>query len=284
MARPISPPPHFDDQSPWGTYRPGFLTGMALALAHIVPGALKPLAVVLRRNVKYHRAQPLDLEIRGLKLRLLPRGNISEEKYYTSPRLFDPAEFSVLEGALKPGGVFIDIGANAGIYSLHAHNCMKGRGRILAVEPDSEMARRLAFNLRTNNLRDIEIIPLALSDREGFADFFVNPNQRGTNTLETNSKAGPVRQTQTVRVQVGTLLALLQSKKIEKIDALKIDVEGYEHAVFGHFFANAPASLFPRVIICEFSPDSASGTAKLLEAAGYRCSRKTNLNLIYERD
>ncbi|MCF3642346.1 FkbM family methyltransferase [Rhizobium sp. TRM95111] len=283
MARPLSPPPEFDDRSPWGTYRPTAAIALRLALAHRLPPFLKQTALALRKPVKYGLDTPLDLDIRGLKLRLLPRGNISEEKFYTAPHLFDPEEFALMDRRLKPGNVFLDIGANAGIYSFHAHRCMQGRGRILAIEPDPEMGRRIAFNLRTNTLADIELVPVALSDRDGTAEFYVNPNQRGTNTLLAGKSDPKSGERITVSVPVRTLLSLLQERRIERIDMLKIDVEGHEHAVLGHFLAAAPVSLLPRVIISEFKNHAAGGTPDLLQAAGYRLGKATRLNFIFER-
>ncbi len=130
MDRHQAPVPDFDDQRPWGAYAPTAGVALALALSHRMPAALSSLTKLLRRPVKYGWATPLDLEIWGLKLRLLPRGNMSEQKLYTSPKLFDRREFVLLAQRLKPGGVFVDVGANAGIYSFWAHRCMQGRGRI----------------------------------------------------------------------------------------------------------------------------------------------------------
>jgi len=131
----------FDDQAAWGAYRPGPIIGVPLGIAHRLPYLLKPLTKILRRPAKYLARTPLDLVIWGLKLRLLPRGNLSEQKFYTAPQLFDPDEFAVLARVLATGGVFVDVGANAGIYSYWATQCMTKGGRILAVEPDPEMRR-----------------------------------------------------------------------------------------------------------------------------------------------
>ena len=206
MGEPTEPVPDFDTGSPWGAYRPAPGIAAALAVAHALPPALSALTKMLRRSVKYGVTTPLDLEIWGLKLRLLPRGNMSEQKLYTSPRAFDPEEFALLRRRLHPGSVFIDVGANAGIYSFWAHGCMHGRGRILAVEPDPEMRRRLAFNARTNALTDIEICPVALSDIEGTAELKVKPTQRGQNTLELGEAQRAGGKRQSLSVPLTTLL------------------------------------------------------------------------------
>ena len=74
MGRPRAPVPEFDDQRPWGAYPPSAGVAAALAVSHRLPPALSALTKLLRRPVKYGWATPLDLEVWGLKLRLLPRG------------------------------------------------------------------------------------------------------------------------------------------------------------------------------------------------------------------
>lgn len=276
--------PEFDSDSPWGSYRPAPGIAVVLALAHAMPLAWSRLTQLLRRPVKHGVTTPLDLEIWGLKLRLLPRGNMSEQKLYTAPRAFDPEELGLLRRRLQPGSVFVDVGANAGIYSFWAHRCMQGRGRILAVEPDPEMRRRLAFNVGTNALTDIEICPVALSDHEGNAELQVRPSQRGENTLELSEaqRAGGDRRPLTVPVT--TLLALLQSRGLTKVDILKIDIEGHEPTVLRHFLAHAPEALLPLAVISEFKDRTAQDILHLFAERGYRQRETTRLNFILERD
>lgn len=283
MGRPTAAVPDFDDRSPWGTYAPAAGIAAALKLSHSLPPALAALSKLLRRPVKYGVTTPLDLQVWGLKLRLLPRGNMSEQKLYTAPQLFDREELALLQARLKPGGVFVDVGANAGVYSFWAHRCMQGRGRILAVEPDPEMGRRLAFNARQNGLTDIELCPVALSDHEGTAELQVNPRQRGLNTLDTGEAQRAGGERQALTVPLSTLLALLQSRGIGRVDVLKIDIEGHEPPVLRHFLTHAPESLWPGAVISEFKDQTAADILGLFEARGYRRRETTRLNFILER-
>lgn len=283
MGRPSAPVPDFQAAEPWGSFPPPAGIAALLALAHTLPPALSALTKLLRRPVKYGVSTPLDLTVWGLKLRLLPRGNMSEQKLYTAPQLFDRDEFALLQRRLKPGGVFVDVGANAGIYSFWAHRCMQGRGRILAVEPDPEMRHRLEFNARTNGLTDIELCPLALSDHEGTAELQVNPRQRGQNTLDLGEAQRAGGERQSLTVPLTTLLALLQSKGIVKVDVLKIDIEGHEPPVLRHFLTHAPESMWPQAVISEFKDQTASDILDLFAARGYQRRETTKLNFILER-
>ncbi|MDB5525327.1 MAG: FkbM family methyltransferase [Rhizobium sp.] len=283
MARPSAAIPEFDDASPWGRYRPSPAIAARLALSHLMPPALAWATKALRKAVKYQVMTPLDLTIWGLKLRLLPRGNISEEKLYTAPQLFDREEFATIARLLQPGGVFVDVGANAGVYSFWAHHCMRGQGRIIAVEPDPEMARRITFNQRSNALVDIDLCQIALSDHEGMAEFYINPQQRGTNTLEVTEAKQTGGGRIATQVQLTTLLALLQSRGIASVDVLKMDIEGHEQTVLRHFLEFAPEALWPRAVISEFKDSTQDGILALLTARGYRRNETTKLNFIFER-
>lgn len=278
-----APTPEFDSQRPWGTFPPSAGVARRLALAHRLPPALGALVKPLRRPVKYRVATPLDMEVWGLKLRLMPRGNLSEQKLISAPQLFDAAERALLKSRLADGGVFVDIGANAGLYSFWAHRCMGGRGRILAVEPDPEMRRRIAFNCATNGLSDIELCPVALSDHEGTAELNVNLRQRGQNTLERAEAERSGDALARLTVPLTTLLALLRARGIERVDALKIDVEGHEPPVLRHFLTHAPESMWPPLLISELHPGPAAEIEPLLAERGYRRVRSTRLNGVFER-
>lgn len=254
-----------------------------LAVANRLPPWLSSLVKPLRRPVKYRVTTPVDVEVWGLKLRLMPRGNLSELKLIAAPQLFDRAERDLLAARLTGPGVFVDVGANAGAYSYWAHRCMQGRGRIIAVEPDPEMRRRLDFNRITNRLDDIEICPLALSDHEGEAELSVNLRQRGQNTLERDQAARSGDAVQHVIVRVTTLLALLRERGIDRVDALKIDIEGHEPPVIRHFLRHAPPSMWPGLLISELHPQVAAELEPLLAQCGYRRMSSTRLNGVFER-
>lgn len=275
--------PAFDDSQPWGAFVPGRLHRLLLALSHRVPPALRRLVFALRRPIKYGVHQPLDVLVWGMRLRLLPRGNTSEVKLLFAPQLFDRDELQLLAARLRPGSVFVDIGANVGAYSFWAHRCTGGSGRILAVEPDPEMRRRLQFNLDSNRMTEVSVCPVALSDHDGEGRLLVNPQQRGENTLVAAqaSLAGGERTVQAVRLQ--TLLALLQEHGVTQVDALKIDIEGHEPPVLSHFFAHATPALWPGVVVTEYKPETAALIDALFVQRGYRRVLFNGLNQAYAR-
>lgn len=264
------PAPDFDDSAPWGRYAPTAWQRGLMAASHRVPAPLSRLVVALRRPIKYGVHHPLDVVLWGLKLRLLPRGNATEGKLLFAPQLYDREEFALLAAELRPGGLFVDIGANAGAYSLWAAARVQTAGRVIAVEPDPEMRRRLEFNLRSNGITHVDICPVALSDRDGEGELLISLRERGQNTLlqDEAARTRGARVAQTVRLQ--PLVELLRERGIDRIDALKIDIEGHEPPVLTHFFIHAPRSLWPALAITEHKASTAAAIEQLFTTRGYR--------------
>ena len=273
--------PDFDSVTPWGAYKPNVFVNALLQFGQMMPDVLGLVSKVTRHPVKYWSETSVDLIVWGLKLRLSPRGNISEQKLYTSPRNFDHIELKCIQGVLKEGGIFLDIGANAGIYSFWAHVCSQGRAQVFGFEPDAEMRRRINFNLKSNRIDSIEILPFALSDRAGVAEFWVNEGQRGTNSLEKPThKNAKQRQ---IQVEIRTLSDVIEEHGITKIDIMKIDIEGHEPPVLRHFFANAPLGCWPLILIGEVSHLTDDQIAALVPSDHYEIIAKTKLNTIWKQ-
>lgn len=270
-----------DHRQPWGTYQPQGWRRASLAVAHAIHPhwpAAERVAKVFRHPIKYAGQPCYDVTIWGYRLRLTPHGNRSEARLLYAPQLFDADERAFLARHAKPGGTFVDIGANAGAYTFWASHCMRAQGRILAFEPDPEMRARLAFNIATNGLNNVQVQPVALSDHAGSAVLHVNRRQRGQNTLEAARAAGGTDDRVAHTVEVDTLLNRLQQQDVRHVDALKIDIEGHEEPVLRHFFDHAPRSLWPRAILAEYTHDTHDAVQTLLASAGYRVALETALN------
>lgn len=263
-------PPTFDAVKPWGAYAPNAWQGILLAATRALPRALRRLVFALRKPIKYGVSHALDVTLWGLKLRLLPRGNITETEVLFSPQFFDVEELALLARHLRPGGSFVDIGANVGVYSFWAHHCMQGQGRIVAVEPDPEMLQRLRFNLATNAMSQIDVCAVALSDHQGEGELLVNPAQRGENTLVAEEARAAGGERVATKVRLDTLVQVLQGLGIARVDALKIDIEGHEPPVLKHFFEHAPRSMWPGLAITEYKADTAPKIEAQFLACGYR--------------
>jgi FkbM family methyltransferase len=80
-------------------------------------------------------------------------------------------EAGLLERLLRPGDVFVDGGANIGLFSLPAARRVGPTGRVLAFEPAGRAADALAANAALNGFDWITVDRRALSDRVGESEF-----------------------------------------------------------------------------------------------------------------
>lgn len=274
--------PQFDTEQPWGYFAPQgwrrWLIGLCRHLGRRRSLTYR-LSLWLRSPIKHHTAHPLDVVTWGLRLRLLPKGNISETRLLFTPQWFDQEELEWLALRLDAGATFVDIGANAGAYSFFVRSRFGADVRIVAVEPDPEMQQRIAYNMASNGIDNIEICPVALSDSSGEAMLELQEGQRGQNALVDAPTAGRSM----LVVPVNTLTNLLAERGVQRIDALKIDIEGHEHRVLGHFFAHAEPGLWPRALLTEFKPETGPEILRILQAAGYRRVKITRMNWLFER-
>lgn len=261
-----------EDQT-FGTFAPRGLAALILHACHRIPAswpAARTLNKLLRGLIK-RPARQFDVEVAGLKLRLRTAGNYCEKRQLFEPQFYDVQEISWLCNALNKGGVFMDIGGNIGLYSLHiGHNCPAAR--IITVEPNEALSSRMLFNAATNRI-DIELAPIALSDYNGTGYLDLSSQQQGENSLNTSSQSGN-------KVQVSTLLELCNANQVNRIDAMKIDIEGHEHLVLSHFFAHAPQTLWPGVIVIEHVHDATHIVSRLQAEFGYRIETQTSRNVL----
>lgn len=144
-------------------------------------------------------------------------------------------EALLLEQLLLPGMTVVDVGANHGLFSLEAAHAIGSRGRIFAFEPAPATRSLLERNLRCNGLdRQVQVIALALGEGQGTARLRVHHDLTGLNTLAEsditwNHRTLPADEV--VEVQVTTLDDFARTRGIDRIDFLKIDVEGFELSV-----------------------------------------------------
>ena len=187
-----------------------------------------------------------------------------------------PAPFAA---ELAEGGLFLDIGANAGIYSLWVASLRKSSIRVEAFEPDPELCAGMTFNLATNQINNVTVNQMALGRQEGKMRLVTGDGNKGENRVEADGAEGEGRE-----VEMTTLKQFIAGRGIAEIDAVKIDIEGHEMDVLEPFFRDCPASVWPRLLICEVVHDKDSRLLDLLKKSGYKVAGKGRLNTIFKRE
>ncbi len=198
-----------------------------------------------------------------------------------APQLYDHREFSLLRELIKPGDVFLDAGANIGIYSLVASRLVGGAGEVIAIEASAENYSWLKSNCESSGAKNVRALHVGLSDKPEklrMACSFYG-NKSGNSFL----KESPIGEW----VDCLPLHDVLLKNGVRKIDGAKFDIEGFEFKVLQPFFASAPKELWPRFLIFEHNADlvakSGGDVRALLHSAGYAVRLVADQNYLAER-
>jgi FkbM family methyltransferase len=191
---------------------------------------------------------------------------------------YEPDMEATLRRFLSPGDTFADVGANEGYFSVLAGRMVGPGGRVVAVEPQARLRSVLEENIRLNDLRNVTLSDAAVSDAEGAAEFFLTPDMNtGASGLARHTRYALPTQS----VRTATLSQVLADAGANRVDLLKMDIEGFEYeAVFGSrdlFRAGAV-----RAFALEFHPAAIRARGHdpeelvtFLRACGYREDRTT---------
>lgn len=124
----------------------------------------------------------------------------------------------------------VDIGANQGIYSYWMSRCVGEEGRVVAFEPQPELAAQLKDLRACFRLRMLDIVESGLSSQETALTLRRPKSHWGGASLE--GLAGNASEFDFIPVKVTTLDAYRASQPARPIAFIKCDVEGHEHQVF----------------------------------------------------
>jgi FkbM family methyltransferase len=155
----------------------------------------------------------------------------------------------VLPAALKPGGSFVDIGANIGYFTLIAAGLVGAGGRVIAIEPIPRTSDRLRANIALNGFTQVQVEPYALGAAVGTLALHCPPPGKHQDYLVTGVE---IPGWEAVSVPCTTLDEAFLAWGLPHIDLLKIDVEGGEPQVIRGGRALL-ASGRVRALVCEVS-------------------------------
>ena len=139
---------------------------------------------------------------------------------------FENTERSFAERFLRPGMIVLDVGAHHGYYTLLASRKVGLGGLVLAIEPSPRERERLRLHLRINRCRNVQVEGRAIGESGGEAELYlIRGTETGCNSLRTPNVA---QDTERVSVSIESLDRVLQDHGIERVDFIKLDVEGAE--------------------------------------------------------
>ncbi|MEA2835966.1 MAG: hypothetical protein QOD89_516 [Bradyrhizobium sp.] len=232
--------------APFGAFAPNAAQQAVITLAQrtrLKRGAFRPM---LSRLLNLLRTGPIDVPYQGAAFRFYHLTSATERGALLNPD-YNIEELDFLRAHTPAGGVFVDVGANAGTYALPLARHVGPNGKVIAIEPHPVMVARLAFNQAASASGNVVLVPAAAGDTEGDLMIETDRENYGASHVHPGASAG----NDAIRVPAMRLLRILQDRDVGQIDSLKIDVEGYEDRVLIGFFRDAPQALWPRAIAIE---------------------------------
>lgn len=181
----------------------------------------------LRNTMLLNR--PLTISFNGIDVFLVPQGSTASD-IWAGIRC-ESHEVSFILTALKPGMIFFDVGANAGLFAISAAKKIGVKG-VFAFEPCSSTCELLKRNLLLNRLADVNVVQVALGDSAGGGVLQINAcGKDGLYTLgqATHPSSKVIGQED---VRITTLDVFMKDYNIPRVDVMKVDIEGAELMMF----------------------------------------------------
>lgn len=140
--------------------------------------------------------------------------------------VYEPGSLAAWRQLLvRPDMTVLDIGGNIGLYSLiAAHHCPKGQ--VIAFEPEVRNARILDAMAKANGFDHLQVIGAGAGAVNGEATLYLDPDNKGKHSLVRD---GTNQQVTTIALV--TVDEIIAGRGLDRVDAVKIDVEGWEDQV-----------------------------------------------------
>jgi len=227
---------------------------------------------------------PWTLTVEGIgPLRLRLRRNRS--LWLRTPLESESFPFAMLRSLVRPGDVVYDVGANLGLYARYLVSTLHA-GRVVSFEPVADNRALLAANLRLGGIEDrVTVMPMALGDEDGEAEFQVDDMQSASGTLSKvtggaacvgrqNLGLGPLTARVPVR-RLDTLMAERDRNGLPLPDVIKIDVEGAEGLLL-RGAADLLREHRPRLLVELHGVGCIRDVLPFLDEIGYACAGKVS--------
>jgi FkbM family methyltransferase len=175
--------------------------------------------------------------------------------------VWEPEISYLISRILKPGDVFVDIGANVGYDSLLGSSFVGPQGRVIAIEPSPTTFARLEGNIALNKSTNIRAVNVAVSDSVGTLDLF-DVSESNCGAATTLAGRGGKFITTVSALPLGQILT---SSEMGSVRLIKSDVEGAEPIILNDLLDHIEDFPTSMDIIVESSPDEFEDSARAFE-------------------
>lgn len=213
---------------------------------------IKPFVEVIDkiRLKKFNSAKYKEVNYEGEKfvIKIDPdNGTVDREIFLVG--VYEPYFLSIIKKGLNLGDVFVDIGANIGQHSLFASSVVGESGKVIAFEPIKRLHNQFQDSIKHNinndsKFKNIKLYNFGCGEKEENVKIYTADNAGASSIIDSK------RDTSSELIKIVAADTVL--KEEEKINFIKIDVEGYEYfALLG--LKDTISKHHPKILI-EYSP------------------------------
>jgi FkbM family methyltransferase len=200
---------------------------------------------------------------------------IDLEDFYHASMCYEPKTLAFILKWLRNGGVFIDVGANIGGYTVR---CAK-TALVYALEPHPRNFHLLELNTKINQRQNnVKAFKMAAGSYSGKGKLAIS-NYHGRHSLVHLQEEAIQKGYSAIEVDVITLDSILANEN--HIDVIKIDVEGTEHLVLKG--AKETLKRTEVVIVEAICSSSFYHVSKILSKYSFKFAKKLDCNVIFTK-
>jgi len=156
----------------------------------------------------------------------------------------------LIKTSLKPGDVFLDMGANIGYFSLLAAT-KEPTSKVFSFEPVINLFQKLEENISINHVKNITAFNIAVGEREEEKEIFISGSDNsGMSSFHQPENYSGKKE----KVKVVTIDGWFKTAGVSKVDLVKLDIEGSELAAL-RGMAGVLQNFKP-LIIAEINPET----------------------------
>lgn len=255
---------------PFGTYAPGFLQRVLIAVAR--------KTILHRGKMRFWMSKlifklgcPVDIQQGPACFRLGLTQNLIEYGLMLNPG-YNKAEIDFLSENLTADKVAVDIGSNMGLYTLPM---ALTKARVVSIDANPAMTSQLRFNLEASGLPTGDVVQAAVGDKDGRVLLQIrNDDVAIVNVVEDDQGDVVIRRLDSILADLG----------VTRVDSLKIDIEGFEDKALGPYLENASDDMIPdRIVIERAGEDDYPACVKQFNRLGFKVVGRTRNNSLYQR-
>jgi FkbM family methyltransferase len=176
---------------------------------------------------------------------------------------WEPALTHYIRSLKKSDGVFVDIGANIGYFSLLGSTVFK---QVKAFEASPRIHKMLLANIARNQRRNIDARNVAIG--ADYGDVKLYPGPPGNIGMASLAPGGRDLLAQEEAVEIVTMAPLasqLDEAELANVQLIKIDVEGAEPGVVGSILESLPKMSRELELAIEITPDGAGSVRRMYD-------------------